>query len=180
MKIAAFQGSPRKNGNTSLLLQKFIKGAEDAGNLFLGNNFLQDMIIAGCRGCGYCRSNDGCVIKDDMGDLLSQVKEADVLVLATPVYWWSMTGQIKVFIDRLYALPEGTLKGKEMYFIMSYGGALPNSGPELVEKTISAICAYTGIKLMKVFGVCTDEYMPASQNETALKEIYSIGFSIKK
>jgi hypothetical protein len=63
---------------------------------------------------------------------------------------------------------------------MTYGGALPNSGPEIVERTFRDICDYVGINLVKVYGVCTDEYMPVEKNTDALREVYEIGKNICK
>lgn len=179
MKVAAILGSPRKNGNTALLLGELLRGISENSDFKIDEIFLQENKISGCMGCDHCKREGFCIIKDDMQSIYPIVNEAEVLVLATPVYWWSMTGQMKIFIDRLYAQKSSDRRGKRVYLLMTYGGELPNSGPELVEKTFRDICDYTGMKLAGIYGVCTDEYIPVKENEKALREVYEIGKNMR-
>lgn len=107
-KIVILNGSPRKNGNTSELARSFTEGAESAGHT-VHEFFLDRMNIHGCRGC--CRGNNSkpcpCVQKDDMTEIYPAVREADVVVLASPLYYWTVSAQLKTAIDRLFALEEG-------------------------------------------------------------------------
>ena len=107
-KIVILNGSPRKNGNTSALIKAFTEGAESAGNT-VTEFFLDGMDIHGCKGCfgGHSSKECPCVQKDDMDKIYPAVKKCDVIVLATPVYYWNMSGQIRTAIDRLFALEEG-------------------------------------------------------------------------
>lgn len=107
-KIIVMNGSPRKNGNTAALIREFTKGAEDAGHT-VTEFFLDGMEIHGCKGCfgGHSGRACPCVQKDDMAKLYPAVKECDVLVLASPLYYWNMSGQLRTAIDRLFALEEG-------------------------------------------------------------------------
>ena len=107
-KIVILNGSPRRNGNTSTLVKAFTEGAESAGNSVF-EFFLDDMDIHGCKGCfgGHSSQECPCVQKDDMRKIYPAVKECDVLVMATPLYYWNMSGQIRTAIDRLFALEEG-------------------------------------------------------------------------
>ncbi len=107
-KIVILNGSPRKNGNTSALVREFIKGAESAGNT-VTEFFLDQMDIHGCKGCfgGHSSKVCPCVQKDDMAQIYPAVKECEVVVLASPLYYWNMSGQIRTAIDRLFALEEG-------------------------------------------------------------------------
>jgi len=89
-----------------------------------------------------------------------------------------MPSQLKALIDRFYALKISEIKSKKIYLLMTYGGSLPNSGSELVERTFRDIFEYIKWELVKVYGACTDEYMPVKQNTEALKEVYEIGRSI--
>lgn len=178
MKIAAFLGSPRKNGNTARLLKEFLKGVSEKTGITVDEIFLQDYRISGCISCDHCKRSEGCVQNDDMQKIYPIIKEADILVFATPVYWWSMPSQLKALVDRFYALKQSDREGKKVYLLMTYGGALPNSGPELVERTFTDILDYIECELVKVYGVCTDEYMPIEQNLKALKDVYEIGKSI--
>lgn len=116
-KIVILNGSPRRNGNTSALVKAFTQGAESAGNT-VTEFFLDSMEIHGCRGCfgGHSSQECPCVQKDDMSQIYPAVKESDVVVLATPLYYWNMSGQIRTAIDRLFALEEGDgnlLRGHE-------------------------------------------------------------------
>lgn len=107
-KIVILNGSPHKNGNTSALVREFTKGAKNVGNT-VTEFFLDSMNINGCKGCfgGHSSKECPCVQKDDMSKIYPVVKESDVIVLATPLYYWNMSGQIRITIDRLFALEEG-------------------------------------------------------------------------
>ena len=97
--ILVISSSPRRNGNSDLLCDEFIKGALEAGNK-VEKVFLADKKINVCLGCGACYNTSKCIQKDDMVELNDKMVEADVIVLATPVYFYSMAGQLKVLIDR--------------------------------------------------------------------------------
>ncbi|WAJ25298.1 flavodoxin family protein [Lacrimispora xylanolytica] len=102
-RIVLLNGSPRKNGNTELLANAFIKGAKDSGNTVTSFH-VGRMKISGCMDCKYCHSHPGeCVQKDDMQEIYNALYRADILVFASPVYWFGMTAHIKSAIDRMYA-----------------------------------------------------------------------------
>ena len=106
-KICILNGSPRPNGNTKALITSFTKGAEDAGNEVVYFD-LQKMNIHGCLGC--CRGGKDpaspCVQKDDMEKIYPAYRAADVVVLASPMYYWGISGQLKCAFDRLFAVAE--------------------------------------------------------------------------
>lgn len=106
-KIVVLNGSPRANGNTSALIASFSKGAEEAGNTVTTFN-LQKMKIASCLGCygGGKNPDSPCVQKDDMDKIYPVYKEADIVVLASPLYFWTISGQLKCAFDRLFAVSE--------------------------------------------------------------------------
>ena len=106
-KIIILNGSPRKKGNTSSLTEAFSKGAEEAGNS-VTEFFLDEMDINGCKGC-FCGGKDPdspCAQKDDMDKIYPVYIEADIVVLATPLYYWTISGQLKTAFDRLFAVAE--------------------------------------------------------------------------
>ena len=107
-KIVILNGSPRKNGNTSALIKAFKEGAESSGNT-VKEFFLNDMNIKGCRGCfgGDSSKECPCVQQDDMAKIYPAIKECNVVVLASPLYYWNMSGQLRTAVDRLFALEEG-------------------------------------------------------------------------
>lgn len=107
-KIVILNGSPRKTGNTSALVKAFTEGAESVGNT-VTEFFLDKMDIHGCKGCfgGHSSKECPCVQKDDMAQIYPAVKECDVVVLASLLYYWTMSGQLRTALDRLFALEEG-------------------------------------------------------------------------
>lgn len=106
-KIVILNGSPRKGGNTSALIKAFTEGAESAGNT-VTEFVLDGMNIHGCKGCfgGGKNPASPCVQKDDMDKIYPVYKEADVVVLASPLYYWTISGQLKCAFDRLFAVAE--------------------------------------------------------------------------
>lgn len=107
-KVVILNGSPRKNGNTSALVKAFTQGAESAGHT-VTEFFLGGMDIHGCKGCfgGHSSRECPCVQQDDMNKIYPAVKDSDVVVLSSPLYYWTMSGQIRTALDRLFALEEG-------------------------------------------------------------------------
>lgn len=107
-KIVVLNGSPRRNGNTSALVNAFMNGAECAGHA-VTEFFLDKMNIQGCKGCfgGHSDRDCPCVQQDDMNQIYRAIRECDVVVLASPLYYWTMSGQLRTALDRLFALEEG-------------------------------------------------------------------------
>ncbi|MBQ6006366.1 MAG: flavodoxin family protein [Selenomonadaceae bacterium] len=106
-KIVVLNGSPRPKGNTSALVEEFARGAREAGcevEIF----FLDKMNIHGCKGCfgGGKNPDHPCVQRDDMEKIYPVYKAADVVVLATPLYYWNFSGQLRTAFDRLFAVAE--------------------------------------------------------------------------
>lgn len=102
-KVLVLSASPRKGGNSDLLCDKFIEGATAAGNE-AEKIFLRDKRINYCVACDSCQKNTGkCALKDDMEGILEKMITADVIVMATPVYFYTMDAQMKTLIDRTVA-----------------------------------------------------------------------------
>ena len=105
--IIILNGASRRNGNTAALIGAFTEGAEDAGNQ-VEEFYLQTMNIHGCMGCEACSkaekgADDPCVQKDDMSKINKAFMSADVVVFASPLYFWTVSGTLKTATDRLYA-----------------------------------------------------------------------------
>ena len=117
-KVLLISSSPRRNGNSDLLCDQFMKGAIEAGHR-AEKIFLADKTIHYCTGCGACaNATRPCVQKDDVAEILEKMVEADVIVLATPVYFYTMCAQLKTLIDR--SCPRYTaISNKEFYFILT-------------------------------------------------------------
>lgn len=106
-KIVVLNGSPRRNGNTSALTEAFAKGVRESGHQ-VTEFFLDGMNLHGCKGCfgGGTNPASPCVQKDDMDKIYPAYKEADIVVLASPLYYWFISGQLKCVFDRLFAVAE--------------------------------------------------------------------------
>ncbi len=135
--ILVISSSPRKGGNSDLLCDQFVKGALEAGHK-VEKISLREKNLHPCLGCGACQSTHRCVQKDDMAALLDRLVEADVIVMATPVYFYTMSAQMKMFIDR--TVPRYTeISGKEFYFIATAA----DGNKKALERTIDGFRGFT-------------------------------------
>lgn len=103
--ILIIQGGGRPKGNTAQLVMGFVKGAEEAGHHVEVVSLLKNE-VKGCLGCNACRYGKPCVQKDSFNDLIPKIKEADLIVFATPLYFWTISSRIKAFIERFYCIAE--------------------------------------------------------------------------
>lgn len=116
-KILILSGSPRKGGNSDILCDEFMRGAQDAGHT-VEKIFIRDQKIGYCNACYAYRESGVCVLKDGMQEVLEKMAWADVIVMASPVYFYSIDAQMKAVIDR--TLAQWTkLSDKEFYYIMT-------------------------------------------------------------
>ena len=130
-KIVAFIGSPRKNGNVDTIINEIIKGI-NSNNVDVKKYYLNDMNIKGCQGCLYCRSKPTCALKDDMIEIYEEIKDADYVIIGSPVYICQVSAQTKLLLDRLYPLTEinksiHTPRFGQKKLIMVYTQAAPMS-----------------------------------------------------
>lgn len=117
-KVLILSGSPRKGGNSDLLCDEFARGAMEKGNV-VEKIRVASKHVHPCSGCYYCRDHAGeCAHKDDMAQILQKMIDADVLVLASPVYFYSIDAQLKAVIDRTVARWL-EVKDKEFYYIVT-------------------------------------------------------------
>ena len=150
-KILGIIGSPRKNGNTDILVSQVLAGAKSAGAeieaLYLG-----DLDIHECNGCHACWRAQVCSKKDDMNPIYQKIAESDAFVFGTPVYWYGPTALMKAFIDRLvyFNCPENRpqIAGKTAGTVIPFEEESPETA-ELVVKFFEKSCAYLDITLGK-------------------------------
>lgn len=136
-KVLIISASPRKGGNSDTLCDKFIRGAQVVGSE-TEKIFLRDKKIGYCTGCGVCNSTHKCVQKDDMAEILDKMVKADVIVMATPVYFYTMDAQTKTLIDR--TVPRYTeIADKDFYFIVTAA----DSDQSMLERTIEGFRGFT-------------------------------------
>jgi len=125
--ILILSGSPRKGGTTDKLVSAFIAGAESANKkatLFR----VADQTINGCLGCIHCRNNNtGCIQSDDMTAITEAFKTSDAIVFASPVYFFTFSAQLKLAIDRTYAVPNDKSSIKRAALLLSCGDSSGNA-----------------------------------------------------
>lgn len=156
MKALAIMGSPRKKGNTDILLDKIIEGLKSK-EVETEKICLVDLKIEPCNSCNLCMAEPAgkCVLKDDMtSTLYNKIEKADILVLGSPVYWYGFTAQMKTFIDRFYAFvePDFTvprLKGKKVLLATPYAEPKPTASLAVIY-IADQICHFTGMQLAGV------------------------------
>lgn len=136
-KVLVLSGSPRKGGNSDLLCDRLMEGAQSAGHQ-TEKIYVKDKNIHYCTGCGFCYDKRVCSQKDDMTEVLAKMIDADVIVMATPVYFYSLNGQIKTLIDRCCARYT-QINNKEFCFIMT--AADGNKGS--LERTLETFRGFT-------------------------------------
>ncbi len=112
MKLLAINGSRRKKGNTNYLIQSLLAPA-DRGGVQTEMIFLGDYNIGGCTGCEGCKNTWECVIKDDFAQVVKKIDDAEGIIFASPTYWYSVTSDMKRFIDRCYSLIQFPVNRKE-------------------------------------------------------------------
>jgi multimeric flavodoxin WrbA len=126
MKIVALFGSPRPEGNSAVLAKAFLDTCQSLGAV-VESHFLNKMQYQGCQACMGCKTKaQACVLKDDMTPVYETIRQADVLVLASPVYFGDLSGQLKSAYDRFYAYFEPNFAsrlpaGKQAVFILTQG-----------------------------------------------------------
>lgn len=116
MKVVVISTSLRTNSNSDALANEFIHGAQDAGHN-VEKISLTGKNIQFCKGCLACQKLGRCVIKDDVNDIMAKVLDADVVVWATPIYYYEMSGQMKTLIDRMNAMYSQDYKFRDVYML---------------------------------------------------------------
>lgn len=132
MNIVVLTGSPRKNGNSAYLAEKFIKGAQEAGHyIFRFDSAMRN--VEGCLACNHCGMDGPCVLKDDFEIVRPHFIYADMVVFITPMYYFGFSAQLKKVIDRFYAI-NGQIKGKNIKtaFMMTYANTDPQEAQPML------------------------------------------------
>lgn len=184
MKVTAFFGSPRENGNTHLLLKETIKGIEDSGSeVYLFD--LNSMEIMPCQDCGGCNETGECIYHDDMDAVYDAIRNSDRIILASPIFFFAMSAQSKCMIDRCQSfycekyllkrpIPQGE-KGRKGLLLM-VGGMDKEVGPKS-----AGACATAFFRTVSVdshdtlYFLGVDEKGAILKHPTALTEAYEAG-----
>ena len=179
-QVLVILGSPRKKGNSSTLAARISQGAKSAG-AEVETLFLQALKISPCRGCDTCQKSDskGCAIKDDMQEIYPKLVKADAWVIASPVYWFTMSAQTKMFMDRCYALTaykENPFAGKRIAIAMSYGDVdQVKSGCVNALRTFQDAFRYTGSKIVGMVYGSALEAGEIANNKALMQEAEELG-----
>jgi multimeric flavodoxin WrbA len=179
-KVVVLLGSPRKKGNSAILAAQIAKGAKAAGAK-VETIFLHGLNIAPCRSCYACQKEKsrGCSIDDAMQSVYPKLLAAEAWVIASPVYWFTMSAQTKLFMDRCFALPayaKEPFAGKRIAIAMSYGDADPfSSGCVNALRTFQDAFNYTGAKIVGMVYGSAYEAGEIRANETLMKEAGELG-----
>ena len=179
-KVLVLLGSPRRKGNSAILADQITKGAK-SGKAKVETIYLQGKTIAPCKGCYACqkKGSKGCSIQDDMQDIYLKLIEADAWVIASPVYWFTLSAQTKIFMDRCFGLPayhQDAFLGKRIAIAMTYGDEDSfASGCVNALRTFQDAYRYTGSSIV---GMVYGSAMDAGQiraNERVMQEAFDLG-----
>lgn len=175
--VLILSGSPRKGGNSDLLCDEFLRGAQEAGNQ-VEKIFLRSKKIAPCNACYFCKRSGGqCAIQDDMAEVLDKMQAADVIVMASPVYFYSIDAQMKAVIDRSVARWTD-IPSKEFYYIMTAA----EDSEDVMECTLEcfrgfARCLNGAREMGVIYGKGVYE-AGAIRGTPAMKEAYEMGIQV--
>jgi multimeric flavodoxin WrbA len=184
MKTIAFLGSPRKDGNTELLLNEVIKGVEACGSSVKTFN-LNLMKISPCQDCGGCEKTGECVLDDDMNDIYREIRAADRIILASPIFFFGLSAQSKTLVDRCQSfwcekyllkkpIEEGRFGRKGLLVLV--GGMKKEIGVECGDASAKAFFRTISVKEHKVISFLgVDAKGAIREHPTALGDAYEAG-----
>jgi multimeric flavodoxin WrbA len=177
-RVLVLKGSPRKKGNSAVLADRLATAAAEAGAAVESFD-LPEMEIRPCDACDFCQGSGECVINDDMQTLYPKLLGADAIVIASPVYWFTVSAQTKAFIDRWYALEGSTpnaLAGKEIGIVLTYADSDPfTSGAINAMRTFQDIFRYQKASIVGfVYGSASEPGEIRDQAEV-MQRAYALG-----
>lgn len=177
-KILVLKSSPRKNGNSNTLAKRLEAGAKEAG-AEVESLMLHHMDIRPCDACDTCQETGVCIIGDDMQKIYPLLEKADAIVLASPIYYFTINAQAKLCIDRFYALETeqgNSLGGKQIGIILTYGDSdLHNSGGINAIRTLEDMFRYIGAKIVGIVHGTADEVGDVEKEPELMERAYKLG-----
>ena len=169
MKILVLNGSPRK-GNSVAAIKAFTEGASEKHEIEIVDTY--HLKISPCMACEACACSKGCVAGDDSNTIIDKMVEADMILFASPVYWWGITAQLKLVIDKAYCRA-ALLKNKKIGVIIVGGSPVENEQYDLIRRQFVCIATYLGWELVfhKSYSAsAADELMNHADAMAELKE----------
>jgi multimeric flavodoxin WrbA len=178
-QILILKGSPRERGNSATLAERAAEGARDAGAQ-VESIYLHGLDIRPCDACDLClEPGSGCVIEDDMQPLYPKLAEADAILLASPIYWFTFSAQLKVCIDRWYAFQSskwGDLRGKPFGIILTYGDTdLYTSGGINAIHTYETMARFLEGRIIGIVHGSVNEAGEVEKHPELLEQAYKLG-----
>ncbi|MHA2075249.1 MAG: flavodoxin family protein [Candidatus Hodarchaeales archaeon] len=179
-RIVIIKGSPRRGGNSCSLADSVIQGAKD-NDAHVDDFFLQKMNIKPCNACNACikQVEKECIIDDDMQAIYSALREADAIVIASPTYWFNISAQTKLFIDRLYGLVEPNkdiMRSKKIGIILTYGDSDQySSGAINAINSFKDTFRYIGSEIVGIVHGSASDKGEIKKNQDLMDEAYSLG-----
>ena len=176
-KVLVISTSLRNNSNSEILANAFKDGAIEAGHSveFVS---LKNKNISFCKGCFACQKTKKCVINDDANEITDKIEKADVIVWATPIYYYEMSGQMKVMIDRANSLYVRDYKFKEVYLLAVAADDDPNTPNRAAEGCQGWIDCFDGVVLKKVLFAGGINDAAAIKGSDILNEAFELGKSV--
>ncbi len=141
--------TPRTGGNSEILAESFAEGAREKGNE-VELIRIRELDLQFCRGCLFCQSHDDCLVHDGMGALYERLSNADVLVFATPIYYYSVSGQLKTFLDRLNPLYSRQNAFRDVYLLASSADGEESAMDGAVKEIQGWVNCFDGVRLAGV------------------------------
>jgi len=145
VRVLGIVGSPRRGGNTEILVDEILAGAAEAG-ADTEKIILNELNILPCQACDACKDGGECVQEDDMSELLKQMDRCRIWVLSTPVYWWGPSAQLKAFIDRWYGANQAIFKGRTVILAIPLGSGNKKTAQHIVGM-FNDIAGYLGMNI---------------------------------
>lgn len=177
-KVLIISTSLRRNSNSDYIAREFERGAKDAGNEVEFVSLIGKKIDF-CIGCLSCQLTQECVIKDDANEIAEKVKNADVVVYATPVYYYEMSGQMKTLIDRMNCLFPSDYKFRDVYLLAASAEDEESAMDGAVKGVQGWVDCFEKAKLAGVIrGTGLTETGEAKKDEEILKKAYEMGKSV--
>ena len=175
--VLVISTSPRRNGNSKLLADAFANGARQAGNS-VENISLHDKTICFCKGCLSCQKSQRCVIHDDADTIAQKMRAADVLVFATPIYYYGMSGQMKTMLDRGNPLYASDYAFREVYLLAAAAEEEEHTMDGAVNGLRGWLACFPKARLAgTVFGGGVD-VAGAIKEHPALQKAYDMGMAV--
>ena len=176
--ILILKSSPRENGNSNTLADQVAKGAREKGAL-VESLSLHGMDIKPCDACDICLETGECILEDDMEKVYPLLQKANVIVLSTPVYLFTISAQAKLCIDRWYALPDGSFKDKKFGVVLTYGDTdLYNSGGINAIHTFESMFRYLGADFAGLVHGSAYEIGEAEEQPDLMDKAYQLGLNL--